>query len=71
MLSNLYDKYPWIVKWCKMMGSHQYYLEDQLKNAHADKAPATATFFSVEDNRWHTVDEVKDYATRYNLGLDQ
>lgn len=72
--SALMEKYPWIVKWGKHMGSFDYYVEAQLVRAEQTNAPTNATFENTKPGgggtgQWSTVDDITNEAIRYQLGL--
>ena len=52
------DDYPYIRAWGRLLGSMEYYIDDQIALARKEGAPADATFRS--DFGWHTVDELRD-----------
>lgn len=53
--------YIYIRAWHRMTGSFDYYIEDQVAKARADKAPETAVYFDNHryygKNRWVTLEE--------------
>lgn len=49
--------YIYIRAWHRMTGSFNYYIEDQVDKARADKAPETAIYFDRYGNRWVTLEE--------------
>jgi hypothetical protein len=61
-------EYPWIVKWSRHMGSFRYYIEQQVRLARADNAPANA-IYQAHDGRWMTTDDITNTSTRELLGL--
>jgi hypothetical protein len=60
--------YPWIVKWGRLMGSYQYYIDGQIEAARQSDAPDNAIYHDGE--RWQTTDDVTSPATRQRLGLE-
>lgn len=62
------NDYPYIRAWCKMMGSFDYWLQDQLEQARADNAPQNATY-RRDDGTWSTTDNITNPDTRTQLGL--
>jgi hypothetical protein len=61
--------YPYIRLWGKMLGSMPYYINDQVRRARKDGAPQNATFFSTDEQRWQTTDDITANQTRRILGL--
>lgn len=73
-MANLRGKYPYIVAWGHMMGSFDYYINDECERANADGAPSTAIYEeSSPDNnvrhshKWVTFDEVTSPSTLYEM----
>lgn len=66
----LVNKYPYIVRWCRIMGSYEYYLMSQLEKAETTKAPTNATYYCDTLKKWRTTDDVTAPSTRYDLGLE-
>lgn len=48
--------YPYIRAWGRMMGSHSYYVDDQVEKARRNKAPQNAVYYNI--NSWQTFDKV-------------
>lgn len=67
MSESLRKKYRHIVAWGSMMGSYAYYVNDQVARAEADGAPENAVFYSTDEDRWKTYDEVKSLSTRERI----
>ena len=61
--------YPYIVKWGFLMGSREYYVQEQCDKAASDHAPANATSQN-SDGTWSTTDDVGNGPSRVTLGLD-
>lgn len=60
--------YPYIRAWCRMMGSYDYYLQNQLHRARAEKAPFDAVFERTElggtkTGVWARFSEVENEST--------
>jgi hypothetical protein len=51
--------YPFVVAWCRMMGSFSYYVRDQVELAQRTKAPKDATY-QRGDGSWCTYDELPE-----------
>lgn len=60
--------YPWIRKWGKYLTSGGSYIQQQIKLARKDGAPATA-IYKRETGKWATIDDVTNPRTRTGLGL--
>lgn len=58
-------KYQHLVMWCHMMGSMPYYTEAQIAKATKDNAPVNAIYWSDEEKRWNTFDEVGSAETKW------
>jgi predicted DNA-binding transcriptional regulator YafY len=56
-------RHPYIYAWCRMQGSFQYWIEDQLAIAERDQAPADAIYKSTTDGKWHTTRDIKNEET--------
>ena len=63
------NDYPFVRAWGRLMGSHQYYIDDQVELARQEQAPANATH-RRDDGTWATTDEIVRAHTRQQLGLD-
>jgi hypothetical protein len=61
-------EYEWIRKWGRMLGSYQYYIDDQIALARREQAPANAVHKN-QDGRWVTTDEITNVEARFALGL--
>ena len=60
---NRTQDYPFIRAWGKMMGSFDYYIQEQVGMARHDRAPETAIF--KREDGWATIDSVTDPHTRH------
>ena len=58
-------EYKALKAWGKMMGSHQYYIDSQIKEAIEDKAPSDAIFKA--DGEWRRASEIVSSETKYRL----
>lgn len=72
--SELYKKYPYLVMWCNMMGSMEYYLQAEIDKAEAANAPFDVTYFgtSNKEKPYATFRDVKSEETLwyfYSRGL--
>lgn len=54
--------YPYIRAWGKFMGSHQYYINDEIARAKNDEAPQDAIY--KRDGRWITFRQITSTTTR-------
>lgn len=61
------EDYKHIRAWGIELLSFNYYIESQQEQAVKDKAPINAIYWSVEDNRYHTADEIKDPSTKARI----
>ena len=52
-------KYKAIVSWCKLMGSADYWIDEQIKKATTDKAPETAVF--KKDGKWVRFEDLPEF----------
>lgn len=50
-IKNLMPKHPYVFAWHKILGSHDYYIADQLISAQRDNAPTSAIYLK-EDGEW-------------------
>lgn len=66
--ARLREKYPWIVKWGRLLGSFAYYIDNQVHKAEADGAPTTA-IYKREDEGWATIDDITSPESRRSMGL--
>lgn len=73
----LADKYPYIVKWCRLMGSYEYYVDQQLEWAKEFNLPKNV--ISIERDRsvknkfavkYSTTDDIKGNEVRLQMGLE-
>jgi hypothetical protein len=55
---NLRKKYPYLVAWCRMMGSYDYYIQDQLQKAEETNAPHDCIY--ERDGVWKRYSEIKN-----------
>lgn len=58
-------EYKAIKAWGKMMGSHQYYIDSQIKEAIEDNAPTDAIFKA--DGEWRRATEIVSPETKQRL----
>jgi hypothetical protein len=65
---ELRSKYPYIVRWGRMMGSYDYYIDNQCAQAEEDKAPTNAIY--KRSDGWRTTDGITNEQTRHTLGLE-
>jgi hypothetical protein len=63
------NDYPFIRKWGQLLGSHDYYIEDQIEEARLDGAPAKA-IYRDRNGVWHTTDEISKPEIRRQMGLE-
>jgi hypothetical protein len=47
--NTLYEKFPYLVTWCRMMGSFDYYTQQQLEKANRLKAPYDTIYFDGDN----------------------
>jgi hypothetical protein len=59
--------YLYIRKWGRIVGSHDYYIENQVAKARRDNAPQNAIY--KEDDGWKTIEDITNSETRRELGL--
>jgi len=65
---QLKKKYPYVYAWGKLMGSYNYYIENQMELAEKENAPKNATF-RKDNGGWnttthlqpHTIAELNEY----------
>lgn len=55
--------YRYIRAWGKLLGSYPYYIESQIEQARADKAPDTA-IYRRDDGTWQTFENIADETTK-------
>lgn len=55
--------FPYIRAWGHMMGSFQYYIDEQLRKAREDGAPETAIYRN-DDGSWCTWEGIKSEHTK-------
>ena len=55
--------YVYLRAWCRMMGSHSYYVDGEVEAARKDKAPQNAIYRDTKGN-WMTFDGVTRVTTR-------
>ncbi len=60
VIKELGEDYPYIVKWCRHMGSFDYYTINQLRLAKTENAPATAIYRSADDGVWQLAESIKN-----------
>lgn len=65
--AELRRQFPFIAKWGQIMGSYDYYIDNQCRLAKEDNAPANAIY--ERDGKWRTTDDVTSPDMRYKLGL--
>lgn len=56
--SPLFEQFPYIVAWGRMMRSFDYYITTECEKAAADKAPSTAVYYSDMKNKWVQVSDL-------------
>lgn len=61
-MPNLHDKYPYIVKWGKYLGSMDYYIQGELERAVQTNAPQNAIYW--DGSKWHTTEDIVSPTTR-------
>lgn len=61
--------YPWIVKWGFMLGSKDYYIQEQCDKAAAANAPKDA-IHENSDSTWATTVDIANGPSRVTLGLE-
>lgn len=54
------ERYPWVVKWCRMKGSYSSYIENQCAQAIEDNAPEDAIFKDFDSGKWNTVRDLSE-----------
>ena len=57
--------YKYIRAWGHMMGSKDYYIQDQIEQARKDKAPQDAIYW--DGLRWHVLADVMRQDTRMTI----
>ncbi len=66
-------KYKHLVAWCKMMGSYNYYIEDQIAKAKATNAPEDAIYEKMAEDgsgptdEWARFSEVTNQDTKMKI----
>jgi hypothetical protein len=73
-IAGLRLKYPWIVKYGRMLGSYDYYIDNQVERAEATNAPVNAIHEQTavggeRTGKWATIDDVINPDARDRLGL--
>lgn len=56
---RLFKKYPYIVAWGQLLGSHGYYIEEQCRTAEKENASKDATFRN-DDGTWKVLSECRE-----------
>lgn len=51
--------HPYVVAWCRYMGSKNYWIEDQLEKAGRESAPETA-IYRKQEGGWVTLEELQN-----------
>jgi hypothetical protein len=57
--------YLYIRAWGKMLGSHEYYIKNQVEQAREDKAPQDVIY--KRDKDWVRFSEVRNVQTKYQV----
>jgi len=57
--------YLYIRAWGSMLGSHEYYIKNQVEQAREDKAPQDVIY--KRDKDWVRFSEVKNVQTKYQV----
>jgi hypothetical protein len=60
--------YVMIRAWGQHMGSHSYYIRDQIAIAKEDKAPGNA-IYKRDDGTWATIDDIKNKPVRDQIDM--
>ena len=58
--------YKYVRAWGQSLGSHGYYIEEQIANAKKDNAPQTA-IYKRQDGTWATFEEIKRDDTKEEI----
>ena len=53
-------EYKHIHAWHALTGSMQYYIDDLQERASQENAPINAIYFSIDRNKWETIEDVKN-----------
>jgi len=53
------NSYNAIRAWGQILGSYQYYTEDQIETARADNAPNNAIFKNYTTGKWDTINDIE------------
>lgn len=61
--------YDWIVKWGRLLGSYDHYIQSQCEMARDDGAPFNAIYKRSSSNSWATTSDIISESTRRELGL--
>jgi hypothetical protein len=56
--------YLHIAAWGSWLHSNGYYVQQEQNRAAQDKAPVNAIYYSPDEGRWVTVDEIRNDVTR-------
>ncbi len=59
------ENYPYITKWGRMMGSFDYFIENEIRVATKDGAPQNATYKCGDV--WRTTDDITNLTTRREI----
>jgi hypothetical protein len=66
MRDNENLKYPYIRAWGKMMQSYDYYIESQIRDAIASKAPVDA-IYRRDDGSWSRFADIEHEDTKQRV----
>ena len=64
-MNGLEEKYPYLVAWCRMMGSYDYYLERQIEKAEQLGTPTNIIYFSGDE--FSTFDDIVSESTKERI----
>ena len=65
LMSKAAAKYLCLVRWCRSLGSYDYYIQQQLEQAVKDDAPTTAIY--ERDGVWHVAEDIADPILRERI----
>ena len=63
MANKLFKKYPYIYGWGRMMGSKDWFIQDQMELANKENAPSDATH-RRRDGTWSVLSNIASEITK-------
>lgn len=59
--------YHYVRAWGSLIGSREYFIQDEIDRANATNAPDNAIFYSLTTKSWRTVSDVSDSDLKLQL----